>query len=244
MDSGYYAAFTGLISRIEALDVVANNLANVSTTGFRGQHEFYEAVTANSGGQALSPLNVAINNYGVLGGASVDLEQGSLQETGNSLDLAIRGTAFFAVQTPRGVRYTRSGAFHESAAGQIVTQDGDPVLGPTGPLELSPGAVTVGPDGTVSVNSAIQGQLRLAEFAPGTDLAPEGNTNFMAPAGAERPAANSTIAPGMLEAPNISAVKETVTLMVLQRHTELLERTLSIFLDDFNRTAVQDLARD
>jgi flagellar basal-body rod protein FlgF/flagellar basal-body rod protein FlgG len=62
--------------------------------------------------------------------------------------------------------------------------------------------------------------------------------------GSEKPATDSTMASGMLEASNLSAVKETVTLMVLQRHTEMLERTLSIFLDDFNRTAVQDLARD
>ena len=139
MDSGYYAAFTGLIARMDALDVVANNLANVSTTGFRGQHEFYEAVTANAGTPYLSPLNVAINNYGVLGGANMDLQQGNLQPTGNSLDLGIQGAAFFAVQTPRGVRYTRNGSFHVSVAGQIVTQDGDPVLRARRPDPGAPG---------------------------------------------------------------------------------------------------------
>jgi flagellar basal-body rod protein FlgF len=244
MDSGYYAAFTGLIARMDALDVVANNLANVSTTGFRGQHEFYEAVTANAGATVLSPLNIAINNYGVLGGANLDMQQGSLQSTGNTLDLGIRGGAFFAVQTSRGTRYTRNGSFHVSAAGQIVTQDGDPVLGTAGPIQVPEGALGVASDGTVTVNNSVTGQIRLASFAPGTDLTSEGNTNFVAPVGSEKPATDSTMASGMLEASNLSAVKETVTLMVLQRHTEMLERTLSIFLDDFNRTAVQDLARD
>lgn len=243
MDSGYYAAFTGLIARMDALDVVANNLANTSTAGFRGQQEFYEGVTGSSGAP-LTPLNIAINNYGVLGGASLDLQQGSLQETGNPLDLGIRGSAFFAVQTPRGVRYTRNGAFHVSATGQIVTQDNDIVLGTAGPIQVPQGDVEIAPDGTVTVAGAMAGQLRLADFAPDTRLEPEGNTDFIAPAGAERPATNSSIAAGMLEASNLSAIKETVNLMVLQRHTELLERTLSIFLDDFNRTAVQDLARD
>jgi flagellar basal-body rod protein FlgF len=238
VDSGYYAAFTGLIARMDALDVVANNLANVSTTGFRGQHEFYEAVTANAGAPYLSPLNAAINNYGVLGGANMDLQQGNLQPTGNSLDLGIRGAAFFAVQTARGVRYTRNGSFHVSATGQIVTQDGDPVLGPGGPIQVPQGSIDVAADGTVSVASAVSGQIRLASFDPGTDLRPEGNTNFIAPAGAEKPATDSTMSSGMLEASNLSALKETVTLMVLQRQTELLEKTLSIFLDDFNRTAV------
>ena len=244
MGSGYYAAFTGLVARMDALDMVANNLANVSTTGFRGQHEFYQAVTASAGRPDMSPLNAAINDYGVLGGAMVDLRQGSLQATGNELDLGIRGPAFFVVRTPRGIRYTRNGSFHVSPAGVLVTEDGDPVLGPNGPIQLPPGPVEISSDGTVSVASAVAGQVRLAEFAPGTDLIPEGSTDFVAPAAAERPAASSTIEPGMLESSNLNALQETVTLMVLQRHSELLERTLSVFLDDFNRTAVQDLARD
>jgi len=242
MDSGYYAAFTGLMARMEALDVVANNLANVSTIGFRGQHEFYRAVTG-SAGDALSPLNVAINDYGVLGGSDVDFKQGSLQPTGNSLDLAVRGTAFFAVQTARGIRYTRNGSFHVSTAGQIVDDDGDIVLGPNGAVQVPQGPIDVASDGTVSVAGAVAGQVRLAEFAPGTDLVPEGNSEFVAQ-GAPLPATNSTIAGGMLEASNLSPLHETVNLIALQRHAELLERTLSVFLDDFNRTAVLDLPRD
>ncbi|MBZ5503168.1 MAG: flagellar hook basal-body protein [Acidobacteriia bacterium] len=244
MDSGYYAAFTGLMARMQALDVVANNLANVSTTGFRGQHEFYRAVTASLGREVLTPLNAAINDYGVLGGATIDLGQGNLQATGNSLDLAVRGAGFFVVQAPGGIRYTRNGSFHVSTAGQIVTDKGEAVLGPTGPIQVPQGPVEVAPDGTVSVAGAVAGQLRLAEFAAGTSLIPEGNSNFIAPAGAELPAANSAIVPGMLEASNLSPLQETVSLMVLQRHSQLLERALSVFLDDFNRTAVQELARD
>ena len=244
MNSGYYAAFTGLMARMQALDVVANNLANVSTTGFRGQREFYRAVTGAQREELLSPLNRAINDYGVLGGLGINEKQGSLQSTGNNLDLAVNGTAFFVVQTPRGIRYTRDGAFQENAAGQLVTKDGDTVLGPNGPIQLPQGAVSVATDGTISVANAVADQLRLAEFAPNTDLTPEGESDFIAPAAAEQPAANSTVNSGMLEASNVNAVQETVNLMILQRHSELLEHTLSIFLDDFNRTAVTDLARD
>lgn len=245
MGSGYYAAYTGLAARIDALDVVANNLANVSTVGYRGQNEFYEAVTASSEPQALSPLNAAINDYGVLGGSSIDLAEGNLQQTGNNLDLAIKGSGFFVVQTPRGIRYTRNGAFHVSAKGQIVDEHGDPVLNPKNlPIQVPLGNVAIASDGTVSVDSAIAGRLQVAEFVPGTLLTPEGNTNFIAPAGAAKPAKNSTIATGMLESSNINAIQEMVTLMVLQRHAEMLEKALSIFLDDFNRTAVQQLAVD
>lgn len=245
MGSGYYAAYTGLAARMNALDVVANNLANVSTIGYRGQNEFYEAVTASTEPQALSPLNAAINDYGVLGGSSIDLAEGNLQETGNDLDLAIKGPGFFVVRTPRGIRYTRAGAFHVSAAGQIVDEQGDPVMNPRDlPVQVPIGDVAIAPDGTVSVDSAIAGQLQLAEFAPGTPLTPEGDTNFTAPVGAAKPATKSTIASGMLESSNMNAIQEMVTLMVLQRHAEMMEKALSIFLDDFNRTAVQQLAVD
>ena len=244
MDSGYYAAFTGLAARMQALDVVANNLANVGTIGFKGQYEFYEGVSAGIGNQLLSPLNIATNNYGVLGGADVDLDEGNFETTGNPLDLAIKGSAFFALQTPRGIRYTRNGAFHMNATGQLVDQDEYPVLGSDGsPLQLPQGEVKVGNDGTISVAGAVAGKLRLVEFIPGVELLPEGATNFVAPAAAAQDATNSSVASGELEAANVSPVKETVELIALQRHSEMLEKTLSIFLDDFNRTAVTDLAR-
>ena len=161
MNSGYYAAFTGLVARLEALDVIANNLANVNTTGFRGQREFYSAITANLANAPLTPLNRAINDFGVLGGSRLDLRQGSLETTGNNLDLAISGSGFFAVQTSRGVRYTRNGSFHVDSTGQMVTQDDEAVLGPNGPIILPPGSVTIASDGTVSVANAVAGKVRV-----------------------------------------------------------------------------------
>jgi len=244
MNSGYYAAFTGLVSRMQALDVLANNLANVSTTGFRGQHEFYRSVTVAQGNQSLSPLNRVINDFAVLGGSDVDLRQGNLESTGNNLDLAVSGPAFFSVRTAAGARYTRNGSFHMSTVGQIVNDDQNPVLGPNGPILVTQGQVTVAEDGTVAVDGGVVGSLKLTEFVAGTKLLPEGSSNFIAPPGTEKPAVNSKVEQGMLESSNLSAVQATVTLMVLQRHAEMLERTLSIFQNDFNRTAVQDLPRD
>jgi len=244
MDSGYYAAFTGLVARLDALDVIANNLANVGTTGFRGQREFYSAVTANLTNQNLIPLNRAINNFGVLGGANLDFSQGSLNSTGNNLDLAIDGPAFFAVQTQRGVRYTRNGSFHVNPLGQIVTQDQSPVLGPDGPISLPPGEVKIAQDGTIMVAGAIAGQLRLAAFANDTQLVPEGNSYFTAPTGSELVSTNSIVRQGMLESANLNPIEATVTMMALQRHAELLERTLSVFQNDLDKTAIEDMARD
>lgn len=244
MDSGYYAAFTGLVARFEALDLVANNLANVNTTGFRGQRDFYRAVSASLGHQPLSLLNQAINNFGVLGGSQLDLRQGNLQSTGNSLDAAISGPGYFVVQSRGGVRYTRNGSFHLDANGQLVNNNEEPVLGPNGPILLAPGEVAIGPDGTISVAGATAAQLRLAEFSSSTTLVPEGNSNFIAPPNSEIPAANSQVQQGMLESSNISPVAGMIALTSLQRHTEMLERALGVFQNDFDKTAILDLARD
>jgi flagellar basal-body rod protein FlgF/flagellar basal-body rod protein FlgG len=244
MNSGYYAAFTGLAARMQALDLLANNLANINTTGFRGQQEFYRAITASLSGMPLTPLNRAINDFGVLGGTKLDLRQANLTPTGNNLDLGISGPGFFVVRTPHGVRYTRNGSFHVNTAGQIVTQSDDIVLGPSGPIQLPPGDVEIAPDGTVSVASAVAGQVRIVEFTPGTQLIPEGNSNFIAPPGSESAAIKSQVEQGMLEAANVNPIQATTQLMVLQRHAELLERTLSVFQNDFNRAAVTDLPRD
>jgi flagellar basal-body rod protein FlgF/flagellar basal-body rod protein FlgG len=243
VNSGYYAAFTGLVARLEALDVIASNLANVNTSGFRAQREFYNAVTANLTNVPLTPLNRAINDFGVLGGSTLDLRQGSLQSTGNPLDLAISGSAFFAIQTPRGVRYMRNGSFHINATGQLLDSQENAVLGLNGALNLPPGDVAIGEDGSLSVAGAVAGKLRLADFVPGTNLQQEGSSYLVAPPSAEQPAAASKVEQGMLESANLNPVTLTVTMMDLQRHAELLERTLSIFQNDLNRTAIEDLAR-
>src|ERR1051326_2675718 len=99
MNSGYYAAFAGLQAKTQALEVAANNLANASTPGYKAQQEFYRSYESSAKGRPLSPLNHAINDFGVLGGASLDLRSGNLELTGNNLDLALEGSGFFVVQT-------------------------------------------------------------------------------------------------------------------------------------------------
>jgi len=95
MDSGYYVAYAGLASRMQALDVVASNLANASTSGFKAQSSFYQALSAAQGDEILSPVNQAVNLFGILGGSQVDLRSGALEPTGNDLDLAMEGAGFF-----------------------------------------------------------------------------------------------------------------------------------------------------
>ena len=114
MNSGYYAACTGLMARTEALETIANNFANVSTTGFRASHNVFSSVLATTGDSPLSVLNQDANDYGVLSGTQLDISQGALVRTGNDLDLAMEGPGYFAVQTAAGPVYTRGGNFRVS----------------------------------------------------------------------------------------------------------------------------------
>ena len=111
MDSGFYSAFTALAARMQSLDLVANNLANANTVGYKGQQEFYRAFSSSLNNFHLSSTNRAINDFAIIGGAHTDLSAGSLNTTGNDTDVAIDGSGFFSIQTKGGVRYTRNGNF-------------------------------------------------------------------------------------------------------------------------------------
>jgi flagellar basal-body rod protein FlgF/flagellar basal-body rod protein FlgG len=232
---------------MQALDVIASNLANASTSGFKAQSPFYRALAAAQDDEVLSPLNQAVNQFGILGGSRVDERPGSLESTGNSTDMAIEGSAFFSVQTLAGIRYTRNGSFHLSAQRQVMTQDGDLVLAEqgtkTGPITLPTGAVSVSPDGTISVDGGLVAKLHVVQFAPGTALTQEGNSNYAVPVGSERPADTSSIRQGMLESSNINPVEGAVGLILVQRQADMLGRALTIFSTDFDRAAAQDVPR-
>jgi flagellar basal-body rod protein FlgF len=243
MDSGYYAACAGLAAQTQALELVANNLANLGTAGYRGQQATFRSLVAGGGTVAWNPLNAAVNNFGVLGGSRVDLASGSLAATGNPLDLAVAGTGFFAVQSAEGVVYTRDGGFHATPTGQLVTAQGDAVLGELGPIALPGGAVAVSADGTLSVDGAVVAKLRVAEFSPGTSLRAVGNALYAAPDGSALPAASSSIRQGMLENSNASTVEGVVQLISIQRNAEMMQRALTLFDSQFNQTAAQDLPR-
>jgi len=243
MDSGYYAAAAGLAAQLQALDLIAHNMANLGTTGYRRQQATFRSLVAGNSSVAWNPLNAAINNFGVLSGSRVDLTPASLIPTGNPLDLGIAGSGFFVVQSANGPIYTRNGSFQVSSTGQLVTSAGDAVLGEQGPITLPNGNIMVSPDGTISVNGAVVAKIRIAEFTPDANLTAVGDSSYAAPADAALTAANSSVRQGMLESANVSPVASTVELITVQRNAEMMQRALGIFDSQFNQTAVQDLPR-
>jgi len=174
MDSGYYAAMTGLVARTQALDTAAANLANAQTPGYRAEREYFRSALLGPDAQN-SQLGHTVNNFGMLGGDRLDMSQGALTATGNPLDLAIEGEGLFQVQTANGLRYTRDGAFHRSQTGQLVTQAGESVLSPTGQIiQIPPGEVSVGADGVVSVAGGAVSTVGVFTFPTGSQMTPEG----------------------------------------------------------------------
>ena len=244
MDSGYYAAMTGLVARTQALDTAAANLANAQTPGYRAEREFFRSVLLGPDA-ADSELGATVNNYGLLGGDRLSMAQGALEPTGNPLDLAIEGQGFFMVETPNGPRYTRDGGFHRAPSGQLVTQAGEPVLSQAGqPIRIPPGEVTVGADGAVSVAGGVVAEVGVFVFPAGTELTPEGANRYVAPPGTTATAAaNASIHQGAIEAANQDVVEGSLDLVMMQRQAEMMQRALTVFHTEFNKFATEDLPK-
>jgi flagellar basal-body rod protein FlgF len=244
MDSGFYAACTALMARSQTLDLVANNLANVSTPGYRAQHDSFRSLLATSSGMTLSGLNQAVNDFSVLGDGQLDLSQGNLEKTGNDLDMGIEGSGFFAIQTANGQLYTRDGNFHVSPKGELATSTGDAVLGTDDrPIPIVGAPVSVSPDGSISVNGALAGQLKIVDFPAGTHLESVGKNYYSAPTKSAIPATQAGIQQGMLESSNVNAVASSIELITVQRYAELMQRALTMFHTEMNQVATQDLPK-
>lgn len=243
MDSGFYAACAALMARSQALDLVANNLANTSTPGYRGQHNIFRSILATAAGHTGSGLNQAVNDFGISGGSQMDLTQGNIEHTGNDFDFAVQGPGFFEVQTANGPVFTRNGNFGVSPQGQLITAQGDPVMGDNGVIRIVGGPVTVSADGTISVQGAVAGKMKLVEFLPGTALESLGKTYYGAPKNTGTPTKQSTIAQGSLESSNVNPVASAVELVAVQRYAEMMQRALSMFHTEFNRIATEDIPR-
>ena len=242
MDSGYYAAFAGLVARTQALDTAASNLANAQTAGYRAEREYFRSVLLDPlGGD--SQLGGTVNNFGVLGGDHLDLTQGVLTPTGNALDLALEGQGFFAIQTPAGVRYTRDGSFHRARDGQLVTAAGEPVLSSQSrPIPVPPGEVSIGADGALSVAGGTVATIGIFTFPVGTQLTPEGKNRYVPPAKVQAiSAAGTSVHQGALEAANQDVIQGSLDLIVMQRQAETMQRALTIFHTEFNKMAAEDI---
>lgn len=244
MDSGYYAALTGLVARTQALDSSAANLSNVQTPGYRAEREYFRSYMTDSDNES-SQLGQAVNHFGLLGGDRLSTAQGPLQKTGNPLDLAIEGQGFFAIQTSNGVRYTRDGSFHRSQTGNLVTAANEPVLSSSGQsISIPPGEVAIGASGMISVSGGAVATVGVFDFPKGAELQPEGANRYALKEGVKATQSQKDVVhQGSLEGANEDVVQGTLDLIMMQRQAEMMQKALTVFHTEFNKTAVEDLPR-
>lgn len=217
MDNATYATLTRQSGLMTEMQVVANNIANAGTTGYRAQGViFSEYVAALGPGQeSLSMARAA--------GRNTDHMQGALSRTGGTFDLAIEGEGFFRVLTPGGERLTRAGHFGPNAQGDLVTPEGHPVLDVGGaPLFVPRGAGDIGiaADGTVSADGQPIGQVATVLPVEPARLVREDGVRFRADGGVE-PAPDARIVQGALEDSNVSPVHQVSRMIEVQRAYEL-----------------------
>ena len=244
MDPGYYVAAGSLKARTFQLDVVANNLVNASTVGYKPDQAFFAVFNKAGGSGRKLPLSGYLNDGVVFAETGVVTEQGSLRATGRPLDLAMEGNAFLTIQTPAGIRVTRDGRLQLGKDGQLQAMDGNPVLGKNGqPILVDPknGNVSVTTDGTVSQKEQVLGQLDLKAFEKAGSLKRTGALRFD-PAGATEAPIKGTVTQGHLEQSGVDAASTMVEMIRLNRLFELSMKVASTISNDLDARSINDVA--
>ena len=241
MDNAFLVTLSRQVMLERQMDVVANNIANLNTAGFKTTSLVFgellnRVAQDNNFAPPDAPVHFVINRT-----AYRNPGQGPIQQTGNPLDVAINGDGFLSVQTAAGERYTRNGAMVINAAGQLMTADGSIVNGDTGPIvfQTTDRSVSISADGRVSVLEGLtntetqRGKLKLVSFAQPEGLQNEGSNQFSAPAGVVgQPApASVMVVQGAVEGSNVNGVRE-MTRMIETNRTYTMIASLMQTQDD------------
>ena len=237
MIQGLYTAATGMVAHQTRLDVQANNLANVGTTGFKA--DLVAIDRAEIAGDAEGDRQLAMSTVHA-GRSGIDMTPGSIRLTGNPLDLAIQGPGLLVVQTPQGDRYTRGGSFVRDAQGYLATDAGFRVLGSNGPIAVPEAGLQVNESGRLPDGQT----LRFVSDADPAQLVKTGG-NLFAPADEANPpvaAGSAVVAQGQLEASNVNLVLTMVEMLSTLRSYEAYQRTIQA-LDQTVGQAATDLGR-
>ena len=240
MDNSLLVSLSQQLAAYRSMDVIANNLANLSTPAFKREavkfEEFVQQVQPSEDQTGVRTVSF-VKDTGVVR----DLSEGRMETTRAPFDLAINGKGYFAVQTAAGERYTRNGHLALNADGELVTDTGDPILGDGGPITITvdDGDVHIAADGTVSGAKGQIGKLRVVDFANERALQKEGASLY---ATDESPtaAANTKIVQGMLESSNVEPVIEISHMIEVMRAYQATA-TLSQSEEDLKRKAIDKL---
>ena len=232
------------------MDVVANNVANVNTNGYKADKSLFQEYLKSGAHEDNFVGRDRAVSYVQDFGTFKDLSQGPSEQTKNPLDVAIDGGGFLVVQTPAGERYTRDGGLQINNQGQLVTQSGNPVLGTSGPIVFQPTDhdISIAADGNITVLEgvnridSVRGKLRVVNFADAQKLVKEGSNLYSAgPGTAAQPDIVSTVRQGFIEKSNVNSVTEMSRMIEITRTYTQISALLQQ-QSDLHKSAIEKLA--
>jgi len=242
MENATLVALSGQIALRRKLDVIANNVANLNTDGFkRIDVDFEESFMPQAAGTAF-PRSYRTNSFVSELGTVTDFTTGTIELTGNDLNVAINGDKqFFTINTPDGERYTRAGNFQLDSTGRLITPDGSPVQGVGGDITFAPSEtdITVATDGTVSSSAGVKGKLKIAEF-PDTRTLSKVGANLYTTNTPPQPPTVLHVVQGAIERSNVSGISEMTNLIDVQRAYEQITSIMKA-QDDLRGRAIERL---
>ncbi len=236
---GLYTAATGMNLQLNREDVVANNLANINTTGYKKDEvtctSFEEELFLALDRSGITPIGTA--SLGVeVDGVFTHLTPGNYITTGNSLDLSIAGDGYFLVESPSGRYLTRNGNFTKSADGYLVTSEGDRVIGANGPVRLDNRQVNIAQDGAILIDGRITDRLLIVLPTDQASLMKEGSSQFRLTGGWTR-VENPQINQGELENSNVNPIEEMTKMIAVTRAYESNQKVIAVMDEVMNKIA-------
>lgn len=246
-----YPTIASGIAQENRLEVLANNLANVNTIGYKADRPIFDISYLSgqgnvSQGLGKKDLSSFSDNFIVtLAGLKIDFAPGTFINTGNNFDLAIEGDGFFVLDTPKGKRYTRQGSFGLNAQGVLVNELGYPVSGERGEITINGGQVHISNDGVVQVNGKEIDKIQVVDFPKPYALKKEGGAIFVAPPGQEEMSMEDEIfkiKQGYLEMANVNAIKELTEMMGVLRAYESYQKIIQT-LTEANSKAINQVGK-
>lgn len=249
MIRGIYSAGTAMVTQSKKMDVISNNIANATTTGFKEDElvsqSFKDMMISRSSDSSIvnTSQEVGPYNYGIhVDSVLTSFESGALNNTGKSTDLALNGNGFFTLETATGEAYTRSGNFTIDSAGYLADQSGNRVLGENGAIYLGNSDFTVQQDGQVLQGTKVIDKLKIVSFNNPDNLRKQGN-NLYTTANGETPIASSAVVKqGCLEASNTDLVKNMTNMMDVYRNYESNQKVIQILDNTLDKT-VNDIGK-
>jgi flagellar basal-body rod protein FlgF len=223
----------------EALRLVGQNISNADNVAYRRQ---FQVARPDFADLASATASEALQSRAPRMEVDVDTRVGTFKNTGEPLNVAIQGDAYFVVNTAQGDMLMRRGDFHLDPDGVLSAFSGDPVLGMEGTLRISGGAPQIDTTGTIRVGNEVVGHLRLEELAPGTTLEPIADGLFTTRSGSTTSSTTAQVHQGFLETGNVSPVNEMVRLLQTMRHFEASQRFVRTY-DEMLDRAISDLGK-